>query len=354
MMAVPRRSEHAADEEAHTHVNGTNGKVDASTAAPTGSESTPVTVDAIPEDDAETSRLPILADAAALPALPPGPTIQADPGVYAVLGLDPSASDAEIQTTYRRQAAKLMSSGSNDNQALKRLNVAYEMLGNPVRRAEYDRMRLTQALMPNASPNPVRPGAKVGARVTRRRRPRHAVQPRYAGLGDVIVVLTVVGLAVVAGFLLIPRFSVNLSALNALQAVLPLQNSQRRVIDVTVTAVPTPQATATPPPSISARYSSSTVSVTNPTPAQNSSETVQMRLRRDGQAVPNADVWATVQYRTTEERWPTAGAVKTDANGLATITFNIGTATPNYPVAVHVFTQLDGQELTWSTTFTPQ
>jgi DnaJ-like protein len=359
MMAVPRRSQRAADEEAHAHVNGmvepSVAEAEAPEVEPELAEAAlePVVAEDAPDPEPETTRLPILANEAAL-GTPIGPVVRPDPGLYAVLGLDPSASDVLIQTTYRRQAAKLIGHGSSDNQALKQLNVAYEVLGNPVRRADYDRLRLSQALVPASAPTPLRPGAKAAARVTKRRRPRHAVQPRYAGLGDVIVVLAVVGVAVVAGALLIPRLSVNLSALNALQAVLPLSNTQRRVIDVTVTAVPTAQATATPLPSVSARFSGSTVSVSNPTPAPNTSESVQIRLRRDGQPVPNTDVWATVQYRTTEERWPATGAVKTDANGAATITFNIGGATPNYPVNVHVFTQVDEQELSWSTTFTPR
>jgi hypothetical protein len=300
--------------------------------------------------DTETALLPVLAAESALLPAPSGPSLQPDPGLYAILGLDPTASAVLIQTTYRRMAAKLLGSGSN--QALKQLNIAYEVLGNPVRRADYDRLRMVQALA-QGTPTPIRPGAKVTTRVTRRRRPRHAVQQRYAGLGDVMVVLLVVGLAVGAGVLLIPRLSINLSALNALQAVLPLSNSQRRVIDVTVTAVPTPQPTATPLPSVAARYSGSTVNVSNPTPPQNSNESVQVHLRRDGQSVAGADLWATVQYRTTEERWPPTGIVKTDANGAATINFNIGAATPNYPVTVHVYTQADNQQLSWSTTFTP-
>jgi len=308
------------------------------------------------EEQETTTLLPILADEAALapaPEAPVGPALKADPGLYAILGLDPSASDALIKATYRRQAAKLIGNGSHDNQPLKQLNVAYEVLGNPVRRAEYDRLRVSQALVPASAPTPIRPGAKGATRITKRRRPRHAVQPHYPGLGDVIVVLTVVGLAVIAGALLIPRLSVNLSALNALQAVLPLSSTPRRVLDVTVTAVPTAEATATPLPSVSARFSSSTVSVSNPSPAQNTQETIQVHLKRDGEPIPSTDVWATVSYRTTEERWPPTGAVKTDSAGAANITFNIGAATPNYPVTVHVYTTVDEQQLSWTTTFTP-
>lgn len=359
MMAVPRRSQRAADEGAHTHING---KVASSAPASNGSEPAPsvVTVEepAVPEpepSEEDTTLLPVLASEAAETALaaPSPPSVRLDPGLYGVLGVDALASDALIKATYRRRAAKLIGNGSHDNQALKQLNVAYEVLGNPVRRAEYDRLRLSQALVPAGAPTPVRPGAKVTTRVTKRRRPRHAVQPHYPGLGDVMVVLTVVGLAVIVGALLIPRLSVNLSALNALQAVLPLSNNQRRVLDVTVTAVPTAAPTATPLPSVSAQFSSSTVSVSNPTPGQNSQETVQVHLKRDGQPVASTDVWATVTYRTTEERWPPTGAVKTDSNGAANITFNIGAATPNYPVTVHVYSTIDEQQLSWTTTFTP-
>src|SRR5439155_18699796 len=96
------------------------------------------------EAAADTTLLPVIADAAPLATIGPGPELKADPGLYAVLGLDPAVSDAEVQTTYRRQAAKLLGNGSNVTHALKQLNVAYEVLGNPVRRAEYDRLRLSQ------------------------------------------------------------------------------------------------------------------------------------------------------------------------------------------------------------------
>jgi hypothetical protein len=65
-------------------------------------------------------------------------------------------------------------------------------------------------------------------------------------------------------------------------------------------------------------------------------------------------VWSTVQYRTTQERWPATGSLRTDAGGAASITFNVGPATPGYPVEVHVFAQVDDQQLSWTTTFTPR
>ena len=375
MSVVPRRSKRAVSQVAETPVNTT---VDSQPPAPDPAADGAVPVEPIaPESAAAAPSPPALVTphklgsnghallpkdhgvelAESPPAGPlarPGPRIAADPGLYAILRLDPSASDAEIQTTYRRQAAKLLGNGSNDIHALKQLNVAYEVLGNPVRRAEYDRLRLTPVMSASA-PSPRRPYAKVAAPLKRRRRPRQAVQPRYAGVGDVLVVLMVVGLAVLAGTLIIPRLSVNLSALSVVQGFLPLSNnSSRRAIEPTVTSVPaTVVATATPQPGLAARFLGTTVSVSNPTPPQGSTESVVVRLRRDGQPAANVDVWSTVQYRTTEERWPATGAVKTDASGTATIAFNIGSVTPNYPVTVHVLAQVSDQQLTWSTTFTP-
>lgn len=376
MKAVPRGTQRSADEPTEPHVNGS---VPAAAATPkkrpvhspvvddadSGAPSLPdPDVPALPEPTAAALAEPdsnASSESALVPVEPPpplaiprpGPELKVEPGLYAVLGLDPSAPDVVIQTTYRRMAARLVSNGSANNEALKQLNVAYEMLGNPVRRAEYDRLRLSLALSPGA-PTPIRTGAKAVARSTRRRRPRHAVLPHYAGMGDVFVVIVVVGLAVLTGVLLIPHLSVNLSALNALQNVLPLSNSSRRVIDTSVTPAPaTPVATATPLPGVAARFNGSTISVSNPTPTANSPENVLVSLRRDGKPAANFDVWATVKYRTVEERWPTTGTAKTDATGAATITFNVGGATPNYPVTVHVYVQADDQQLSWSTTFTP-
>jgi hypothetical protein len=341
MMAVPRQPKRAADEAAETPANG---------ALAPSEEPLPLPA---PEHNgvdnhAQTDLVPVKPIAA--------PRIAPDPGLYATLGLDPAVPDAAIQTAYRRQAAKLLRNGATNTHAMRELNVAYEVLGNPARRVEYDRLRLSQALSPG-SPTPIRQGAKADTHVRRRTRPRHAVQPRYAGLGDVMVVLMVVGVAVLAGVLLIPRLSINLSALNALQNVLPLSNNARRVVDATVTpapATPTPVPVATPRPAVSASFAGSTATVSNPTPALNSAESILVKLRRNGQPAANLDVWATVQYRTTQERWPATGTIKTDASGAATITFNIGSATPNYDVQVRVFAQVDDQQLSWPTSFTPR
>jgi hypothetical protein len=344
MMAVPRRPKPAAAAAAHD--------ADDSLAA----EANGLAETAAPDTNGH-ALLPAEADVPlALPA-PASESLRApaDPGLYAVLGLDPSASDADIQTTYRRRAARLLNDGQGNSHAMRELNSAVQVLGNPVRRAEYDRLRQAQSGLANG-PTPIRYGAKAAAPSTRRRRPRTVVQPRYAGLPDVVAVLMVVGLAVVAGVLIIPRVSINLSALNVLQNVLPLASSNtRRVLDAaTPAAAATAAPTATPRPGLVERFSGSNVSVSVPEPPQNTPETVLVRLRRDGQPASNFDVWAVVQYRTVEERWPATGSIKTDGSGTASITFNVGAATPNYPVQVRVYAQVDDtQQLTWSTSFTP-
>jgi hypothetical protein len=319
-------------------------------AAPHASEMTT----ALEPFDAELAIAPAEDSRLAL-AVQPGPQLLPDPGLYAVLGLDPSVSDEEIQTTYRRRAARVHAGGANAIAQLRQLNVAYEVLGNHVRRVEYDRMRLSQVSAPSDASTAVRPGMKTATPFTRRRRPRAVVQPRYAGLPDVLVVLMVVGLAVLAGALVIPRLSINLSVLNVLQNVLPLASTQRRAAEpngtpAQATRVPTP----TVAPGVAARFAGSSVAVSDPNPPQSSAETITLELRRDGKPASDADAWAIVHYSTTDERWPASGSVKTDANGRASITANIGRAIPDRPVVVDVFAQADNQQLSWSTSFTPR
>jgi hypothetical protein len=173
----------------------------------------------------------------------------------------------------------------------------------------------------------------------------------------VLILLVVVALSIAAGTLLIlPRLSINLSALNSLSNVLPATSNARRVLDPTPTAAAAATRVPTPTirPGLADLFVGSSVSVSTPNPAQNTPQSVLIRLRRDNQPAANLDVWATVDYRTTTERWPATGAVKTDAAGAATITFNVGQATPGFPVQVHVFAQVDDQQLSWSTAFTPR
>src|SRR5262249_46022558 len=76
-------------------------------------------------------------------------------GLYAVLGVSPTVSDAEIQVAYRRKAARLTQKHSRGGRELRQLNAAYEVLGNPTRRAEYD-----VSLQTATSPLPPRPTSR--------------------------------------------------------------------------------------------------------------------------------------------------------------------------------------------------
>jgi hypothetical protein len=174
-------------------------------------------------------------------------------------------------------------------------------------------------------------------------------------------VVLVVAFSAAVGMLLIPRLSFNLSGLNQFSGVLPSSGTPtRRLIEPTATpaavATPTPApATPTPAPTtVADRFAGSTVTVSSANPPLNSPETILVQLRRDGQPAANVEVWSTVQYRTTLERWPATGSVRTDQTGAASITFNVGQATPGYQVEVHVFARVDGEEPSWSTTFTPR
>ncbi len=288
-----------------------------------------------------------------------------DAGLYAILGVSATASDAEVQIAYRRKAARLATSRGRSGRELRQLNAAYEVLGNPTRRAEYD--LASQVTLPVITPQ--RPtGVEVPFQAaptpaSPRHRTGRAAPGSNGGLPEIVAVLLVVGLAVGAVVFLIPRIPINLSALNALGSVLAVGPAPRRVAIEPVTApeatptlaaAPTATAVATAPPVAAAdRFSGTTVAVLIPSPAPFSTETVVAKLRRDGAPAPDVDIWATVQYRTAQERWPATGTVKTDATGTATITFNVGPATAGYPVQVHVFTQADGQQPSWSTSFTP-
>jgi hypothetical protein len=166
----------------------------------------------------------------------------------------------------------------------------------------------------------------------------------------------VVSLSLLAGALLIPHVSFNLSGLSALQFVVPVGlTGPRAATPSSLTPAPSSTAapTATPSPDLAQRFDGSKVAVSNPTPAPNSFESIVVNLRQDGKPASGVQVWATVQYRTTQERWPASGTVTTDANGAATLSSNIGSATPDYTVQVHVFALVQDETLSWTTSFTP-
>src|SRR6478609_9835504 len=63
---------------------------------------------------------------------------------YGVLGVEPSAGDAEIKTAYRRLARKYhpdVSKETGAEEKFKAVNEAYEALRDPQKRAAYDQLR---------------------------------------------------------------------------------------------------------------------------------------------------------------------------------------------------------------------
>ena len=63
---------------------------------------------------------------------------------YDVLGVSPSATEAEIKTAYRRLARKFhpdVSKEAGAEDRFKSINEAHEALRDPARRASYDQLR---------------------------------------------------------------------------------------------------------------------------------------------------------------------------------------------------------------------
>lgn len=101
-----------------------------------------------------------------------------------------------------------------------------------------------------------------------------------------------------------------------------------------------PPATAPPPPVAS---HSCSASMSNPSPGDSGYDTVNITSN-----VPNAPVTITKHYKTTTS----TDSGETDANGAASIPFNIGHPTVGYTVEVDV--SINSGEATCSTSFTPQ
>jgi hypothetical protein len=66
------------------------------------------------------------------------------PDLYLILQIDPSADPEVIDAVYRRLARKYhpdVNSSTDANRKMQEINMAYEVLGNPERRLEYDKYR---------------------------------------------------------------------------------------------------------------------------------------------------------------------------------------------------------------------
>jgi len=84
--------------------------------------------------------------------------------LYEVLGVPPHASAEEIRAAYRRAARRHHPDAGGDPRRMSDLNAAWRVLGDPVRRARYDRELAARPARP-AGPPPAAgppPGAGVG------------------------------------------------------------------------------------------------------------------------------------------------------------------------------------------------
>lgn len=297
--------------------------------------------------------------------VPPRPP---DDSLYSILGLDRSASDAEVQVAYRRRAARLATSRFSDEAELKDLNAAYEVLGVSARRAEYDRFLAEPPPPPMWPPDDLRvEGENALDQPYPRMRHAYRSSPEHERRGgDLLVMAAVVGLAALAGWYVLTRARIEIPLPTSLPGAALLGLS--RPAPDSAGAAPAPAATTSASPiardtsaglpgssePLRAQMADTTVTVSNPSPPRGSLISVTVRLRRSGQPVPNAEVWLTAQYRTVQERWPGSGAVRTGPDGSATISFNVGDATPGYEVKLEATARIEAQELTFPASFTPR
>ncbi|MFN8523443.1 MAG: J domain-containing protein [Chloroflexota bacterium] len=308
------------------------------------------------------------------------------PDLYAIIGVTPHASDETIKYAYRRKASSLVDRRWRAGQAARRLsdlNAAYEILGKPDRRADYDVRRLRQLAQrrtlngaaevptaPDRTPRPVRA----------QRQGRRFRLGRAGGFLEIAAIAVVIGLAYFAATsVLSNRSLVDLSWITDTAESLGVTTRRRTApagsagtpVPATATAASAPAAAAQapqapPPPAAqpapapaapdpAARFEGTVALVSDPNPPRRSNVTVSMRVVRDGQPVANAPAYAVVHFRTTDERWPGGnGTSPTDGSGAANINFNIGDATAGFAVNVDVVALVDGEEIRRQVSFTPR
>jgi curved DNA-binding protein CbpA len=112
-------------------------------------------------------------------------------GFYAALGVAAAAAPVAITTAFRRKARLLHPDvpGTGDAEAFMRVKAAYDVLGNPARRAAYDRdARIA------IQPGPTAQSGAAGARGLRLRDLPIAVWAGVAGLFSLATVMAVVAL----------------------------------------------------------------------------------------------------------------------------------------------------------------
>ena len=100
----------------------------------------------------------------------------ADP--YKTLQVDPEAEDEVIAAAYRRLARKYhpdVATGAESAQRMAALNVAWEQIGDPVRRAAFDRERAIEAAMARRGDAGAPAGSAVGRSAPRSPTPPETV-----------------------------------------------------------------------------------------------------------------------------------------------------------------------------------
>jgi hypothetical protein len=308
------------------------------------------------------------------------------PDLYAVLGVDPRSSDDIIRYAYRRKAAKMHDARWRPGRAarqLAELNAAYEILGKPDRRADYDRQRARysyyqQPGLPGGPTAPL-PQSAISGGTARNARALPSRRLRIpTGLIQAIVVIGVVAAAMYGGYTLVN--SANLIDLAAIREsatrIISMGRAQTSPIAsptaIPVLATPTPRQVIVPPvlPSPGTSLSASptppatrtvaesvraTARINNPAPARGTEVSVVMRLTRESAPLRNVPVFAVAHYKTVDERFPAnEGTVATNDLGESTITFNIGDATAGFPVNVDLIATVDDEQVKAQTSFLPR
>ena len=175
-----------------------------------------------------------------------------EPDLYGILGVDPLASDDVIRYTYRRQAAALHERRWRPSQAVRRLaelNAAYEILGKPDRRADYDRRRVRRSIVQPSLNGSARAATAQGRGLPsgQRHEGRRSRVGRAGGLVEIVAILTVIVLAwYVAVTLMSAPALVDLSKVIEIGDSLGLTTRRRG-------PTPTPETAPTPVGSLSER-----------------------------------------------------------------------------------------------------
>lgn len=100
------------------------------------------------------------------------------PDLYRILQVDPGAEVDVIQAAYRVLARRFHPDHAGDDAAMKRLNAAWEVLGNKTRRAAYDKTRGVDSVANSV--------VVTGAPAARPAAPDHAGPPTGRAFGTVL------------------------------------------------------------------------------------------------------------------------------------------------------------------------